>query len=109
MYQAGRPARDEWLSVRGLQYHINRWGPENGPVVLLLHGWMDCGATFQFLVDHLPQSWRIIAPDWRGFGESQWADDGYYFPEYLADLDTLIDHLSPESPVALIAVARWSY
>ena len=40
---------------------------------VLLHGFLDCGATWQFLVDRLPASWTMVAPDWRGFGDSEWA------------------------------------
>ncbi|MDY6942482.1 MAG: alpha/beta hydrolase [Pseudomonadota bacterium] len=102
MYQTIRSATSERLAVRGLCYHFHRWGSSDAPPVLLLHGWMDCGASFQFLVDHLPQGWHLIAPDWRGFGDSEWAQGGYYFPEYLADLDIIIDHFSPNAGVALV-------
>jgi len=61
----------------------------------MLHGWMDVGASFQFLVDALEQDWFVIAPDWRGFGCSEWCPDGYWFVDYLADLEALLDHFSP--------------
>jgi pimeloyl-ACP methyl ester carboxylesterase len=63
---------------------------------------MDAGATFQFLADALPPERSLIAPDWRGFGASAWPADGYWFPDYYADLDALIGELSPRSPVTLI-------
>ncbi len=69
----------------------------------MLHGWMDVSASFQFLVDAFRRDWRVIAPDWRGFGLSEWAkSDGYWFPDYFADLDRLLDHFQPEAPVILI-------
>jgi pimeloyl-ACP methyl ester carboxylesterase len=37
----------------------------------MMHGWMDVGASFQFVVDALQGDWHVIAPDWRGFGLSQ--------------------------------------
>jgi pimeloyl-ACP methyl ester carboxylesterase len=61
--------------------------------LILLHGWMDCAATFQLLADAAPEAlleYEWIAPDWRGFGQSAWASDGYWFPDYLADLDQLV-------------------
>ena len=61
----------------------------------MLHGWMDVGASFQFLVDALVRDWFVIAPDWRGFGRSEWCPDGYWFVDYLADLEALLDHYSP--------------
>ncbi len=63
---------------------------------------MDVGASFQFLVDALKQDWHIIAPDWRGFGLTEWPQDGYYFPDYIGDMDAIIDHYSPTEPVNLI-------
>lgn len=71
-------------------------------MLVLLHGTQDCSATFQFLVDRLSPTWRIVAPDWRGYGRSEWAREGYFFQDYLADLDVLLDRLSPREPVRLV-------
>jgi pimeloyl-ACP methyl ester carboxylesterase len=70
--------------------------------IVLLHGWMDTGATFQFLVDELPAGWSCAAPDWRGFGDTSWAPGGYWFPDYYADLDLLLDELCPGEAVTLL-------
>lgn len=85
--------------------HLTRWGPpssEAAPHVVLLHGWQDTGDTFQFVVDELARDWPLLAPDWRGFGRSEWPQDGYWFQDYFADLDALLDWLSPLEPVALV-------
>jgi pimeloyl-ACP methyl ester carboxylesterase len=38
--------------------------------------------------------WRLLAPDWRGFGLSEWAPGGVYtYNDYLADLDAMVDQL----------------
>lgn len=68
----------------------------------MLHGWMDVGASFQFLVDALTRDWHVLAPDWRGFGQSEWCQNGYWFADYLADLDALLDHFAGEDPVRLV-------
>jgi pimeloyl-ACP methyl ester carboxylesterase len=58
----------------------------------MLHGWMDVSASFQFVVDALPQDWGVIAPDWRGYGLTDRAPaDCYWFPDYLADLERVLD------------------
>ena len=104
-------ARSRFEPVRGLQYHVRIWGPEpapgSPPPLVLLHGWMDVGASFQFLVDALaaggdgPRS--ILALDWRGFGLTETPGaDTYWFPDYLADLDALLDRLVPEGPIDLL-------
>jgi pimeloyl-ACP methyl ester carboxylesterase len=104
-YQPLRQARHETLRVRGLDMHITRWGPPpaagESPLVLM-HGFMDAGGTFQFLVDALKQDWPVIALDWRGFGLSQWAPDGYFFHDYIADLDALLDQVSPFTPARIL-------
>ena len=92
-----------YYDVRGLRYHVRHWPGEGGPRVLLLHGWMDVSASFQFLVDALPAHWEVFAPDWRGYGLTDWGkSDCYWFPDYLADLDALLQQLSPQAPVDLV-------
>jgi pimeloyl-ACP methyl ester carboxylesterase len=102
IYQAKKIAHSEFISVRGLRYHIHLWGDAAKPKLFLFHGWMDVGASFQFLVDALKQDWYVIAPDWRGFGLSEWPKDGYYFPDYIGDMDAIIHHYSPTEAVNLI-------
>jgi pimeloyl-ACP methyl ester carboxylesterase len=58
--------------------------------------------SFQFVVDEMADDWYLIAPDWRGFGDSQWQPGGYWFPDYLADLEAIIDSFCPSSPVRLV-------
>jgi pimeloyl-ACP methyl ester carboxylesterase len=67
-----------------------------------VHGWGDSGATFQFLADQLPTERTLLAFDARGFGRTEWPQDGYWFPDYLADLDAILDQLSPHQPVDLL-------
>jgi pimeloyl-ACP methyl ester carboxylesterase len=90
------------VPVRGLDYHVRTWGEARAPKIFMLHGWMDVGASFQFLVDALQGEWLVIAPDWRGFGLSAWASEGYWFADYLADLDALLDHFTPDEPARLV-------
>jgi pimeloyl-ACP methyl ester carboxylesterase len=69
---------------------------------VLLHGWLDAGATFQFMVDAFEQNRPLAALDWRGFGRSEWPQQGYWFPDYLADLDAVLDQLSPTAPARIV-------
>ena len=97
-----KSSRSEFHSINGLRYHVRLWGEPNQPKLFLLHGWMDISASFQFLVDALERDWRVIAPDWRGFGLSAWIGNAYYFPDYFSDLDRLLDHYQADSPVNLV-------
>ena len=63
-----KSSRSEFITVRGLRYHVRHWGSDDAPKLFMLHGWMDVSASFQFVVDCLQRDWHVIAPDWRGFG-----------------------------------------
>ena len=99
---AFRPSRQETVAIRGLSYNVRHWGEPGAPVLFMLHGWMDASATFQFVVDALRHDWHVIAPDWRGYGASDQLRRPYWFPEYYADLDALLDHYSPGQPARLV-------
>ena len=71
--------------------------------MFLLHGWMDVSASFQFMVDALRADWDVYAPDWRGYGLTEWGkSDSYWFPDYVADLDRLLESLESEKAVNLV-------
>ncbi len=78
-----------------------RWG-DRGPLLVYLHGWGDTGRSFQHVAAYLADTYSVVAIDWRGFGQSFRPPGNYYFPDYLADLDGILQHLSPEAPVTLI-------
>ena len=107
MYQVQKPSQSTFVPIRHLQYHVRQWGSpstEQVPLVLV-HGWMDVAASWQFMVDALQTDRWIIAPDWRGFGltrEPGPAPDSYWFADYLVDLDLLLDHFAQERPIDLV-------
>jgi pimeloyl-ACP methyl ester carboxylesterase len=98
-----KPSRSEYIPIRGLQYHVRHWGDEGAPKLFMVHGWMDMSASFQFVVDCLRRDWHVIAPDWRGFGLTRNPGvDSYWFPDYLGDLDALLDHYAADEAVNLL-------
>ena len=94
-------SRSEFLRIRGLRCHVRRWGDPAKPQLFITHGWLDVSATFQPLVAPLLDRWQVLMPDWRGFGYSEWPQDGYWFYDYVADLEAVLDHYSPDEPVLL--------
>ena len=78
-----------------MRHHVLTWGDASAPKLFALHGWMDVGASFQFLVDALASEWFVVAPDLRGFGRTDWQPQGYWFADYLADLEALLNHFAP--------------
>jgi len=101
-YEPRIPRRSVRHPVRGVDYQVNEWGDQGLPLLLLLHGFNDTGASFQFFVDALVKDWFVIAPDWRGFGESRSRAQSYWFPDYIADLGVLLDLYSPRDPARLV-------
>ena len=108
MYKEKRIFRSEFVPIRGLSYHVQIWeGPgsqsTNLPALVLVHGWMDVAASYPFMVDALSDAFaqgrRVIAPDWRGFGKTNGSADCYWMPDYLADLDFLLDHYTQEKTI----------
>jgi pimeloyl-ACP methyl ester carboxylesterase len=100
-------SRSEFIAAHGVRLHVRRWGRADAPMLFMLHGWMDVGASFQFVVDALGDGWQVIAPDMRGFGLSDWpvAERGggsYWIQDYLGDLDALLDHYAPTGEVNLV-------
>jgi pimeloyl-ACP methyl ester carboxylesterase len=93
--------RSQHVELRGAAIHLLRWGDERAPKLFLLHGWMDVAASFQFLVDALTRHFHVLAPDLRGFGRSAWQPDGYWFADYVADLDALLARFAPDERVRL--------
>ena len=107
-YVERRPSLSRFLTVRGLRYHALQWGDESlvrpdRPPLVMVHGWMDVAASFQFVVDAFAADRLVLAPDWRGFGltETQPATDTYWYPDYLGDLEALLDQIAPGRAVDL--------
>jgi pimeloyl-ACP methyl ester carboxylesterase len=104
-YAVRRESSSHFVHARGLRHHVLQWGdaslvaPERPPLVML-HGWMDVAASFQFVVDAMPSDRFVLALDWRGFGLTDTpAADSYWFPDYLGDLEAVLDRLGQGWPL----------
>lgn len=95
------PARTEVVrdDVRLAVWH---WGDPASPPIVLVHGWGDSGATFAAVAASLAQDFFLVAPDLRGFGESPATPGGYWFPDYLKDLDACLDAMTRARPITLV-------
>lgn len=93
--------------ANGLTQRVTEWSPaEPRAVVLLLHGFMDAGGTWDLVAPSLAEAGlRALAPDLRGFGDGPRLPAGsyYYFPDYVLDVADLVDALvPPEVPLAVV-------
>ncbi len=93
------------LLLNNLTFHINTWGNPKKPKLFLFHGWLDSGASFDFLVKHLQDRFYCIAPDLRGYGKSSHPKNplGSFFFEYIADVHALLNALAPDEKVKVLA------
>ena len=96
---------DGYMEADGLRLHYLDWGARQGPTVLLLHGFAQSGHSFDFVSLSLSDRFRVVAPDLRGHGESDWSPDGDYRREtMLADVIRLVETLDL-APVALVGLS----
>jgi len=61
------------VQARGITHNVHVWGPEDGTPVLLIHGNCSSGAYWEPFVRALLAgggSWRVVAPDLRGYGDT---------------------------------------
>lgn len=91
-------AREREVDLDGLRIALLEWGPENGPPVLCLHGWLDNAASFAPLAPHLADL-RLVAPDLPGHGHSDHrpAGSSYHTLEWVGDVLRLADALEIET------------
>src|SRR5271168_1392361 len=71
-------------------------GPQDAPVILLLHGFPTSSNMFRNLIPRLAGSFRLIAPDYPGYGQSSMPDHksfAYTFENYAKVVDQLVQHL----------------
>ena len=102
---AGATAHD--ISTDRLTMHYIDYGPADGTPVVMIHGNLSTGRFFEHLLTGMPDGYRFILPDMRGFGDTErvpmdatrgladWADDAY----------SLVEALGITAPVHL---AGWS-
>ncbi len=76
----------------GLAISYREWGRPDGPVAILLHGLGSDGGSWELVGPTIGERFRCIAPDARGHGDSDWADD-YSFPALVDDVRAVMDAL----------------
>ena len=79
----------------GVTLNVATAGPEDGPAIVLLHGFPESHRTWRGLVPLLSRRYRLVMPDQRGFAGSDAPQDKseYATDRIVADLFALIDRL----------------
>ncbi|WP_394846402.1 alpha/beta hydrolase [Pendulispora brunnea] len=103
--------RSHRVRANGLVHHVIEWNPHedgrrsNVPTIVLLHGFMDAARSWDLVVPHLLQGGlRVIAPDLRGFGDTERVPQGgyYHFSDYVADVAGIVDELCGDATFHLV-------
>ena len=91
--------RERFIDANGLKHHVLEWDNDaSDTTVVLLHGFLDLSWSFARVAARLMANYHVIAPDFRGHGDTQWVGAGgyYYFPDYILDLVRLLPELTRE-------------
>ena len=83
----------------GAALHYLDWGGD-GPPMVLIHATGFMGAIWRPIAEQLAKTFRVVALDQRGHGDSPPSADGYSFELFADDLQRLIDTLELEAPLA---------
>ena len=98
-------ARTSFVTTDGLQLAADIGGPEDAPLVILMHGggqtrhsWAGAGKAL------VEAGYRVVNLDSRGHGESDWsAERAYGLDARIADIDAVI--VGRERPFALVGAS----
>ncbi len=97
----------EYRRIRSGELELATWiqGNADGPTLLMVHGYPDDHRVWDKVIEHLAADYRIVTYDTRGSGQSDKPETTRDFRlEYLAgDLANVVDAVSPDQPVHLIA------
>jgi pimeloyl-ACP methyl ester carboxylesterase len=90
------PTRYRTAQIGGLSIFYREAGPKDAPTILLLHGLPSSSRMFEPLFARLSDSYHLVAPDYPGFGHSDWPDPkqfAYTFDHYADIMNRFIETL----------------
>ena len=82
--------------IGSITMHWVAAGSDAGETVVLLHGWPQTWYEWRHLIPVLAEGYRVIAPDLRGWGETERPTDGFDVATAGSDVRNLLDHLDVE-------------
>lgn len=97
--------RDSQVQRGNVTLAVRTWSEDKSPTVILVHGYPDANTVWEKVAEQLSQHMRVVAYDVRGAGQSS-APKGrsaYKLSELRDDLTAVMDAVSPNEPVHLVA------
>jgi pimeloyl-ACP methyl ester carboxylesterase len=100
-----RPLRSGMIQGDGVRLAYACWGRAQQPTIVLVHGYPDSSEVWGPLIQYLAQDFHVVTYDVRGAGQSEApaTKEGYQLPHLMRDFKAVIDHVSPQRPVHLVA------
>ena len=91
-----------FIRVNGLSLHYLEWGEATNPALILLHGGSAHAHWWDHIASTLARTYRVLALDLRGHGESGWTrPPAYEIADYVADLEGIVAALALDAPVLM--------
>jgi pimeloyl-ACP methyl ester carboxylesterase len=84
--------RDATVTLGGLRFHYRDWGRPTAPALVILHGGSSFAAAWDPVAAALADHFRVVVPDLRGHGETDWAPD-YSLDALTGDVERLAEAL----------------
>ena len=98
----GRPS--EVMSADGTRLHVEVFGPDDAPTILLIHGWLESIELWHHQIRELSRDFRVVAYDLRGHGRSGQPSNGAYNDDLLADdMQAVLEAKLPPGELCLAA------
>ncbi|OJV20618.1 MAG: hydrolase [Dyadobacter sp. 50-39] len=88
--------KHQYIKINGVNIFYREAGPQDAPVLVLLHGYPSSSHMFRNLITNLSDRFRLIAPDYPGYGRSEQppiAEFSYTFENYSKIVQALLDEL----------------
>ena len=98
------PVRRSRIDAGDVKLAVNQRGDPAHPTLVLVHGYPDTQAVWDELAGLLADRFHVVSYDVRGAGASTapGSTAGYAFPLLIADLEAVIQAVSPDRPVHLV-------
>ncbi len=90
---AGVEVEHRFVEARGLRFHVALAGPQDGPPLLVLHGWPQHWFEWRKVLPALAEHHRVVLPDLRGLGWTDAPPSGYEKENLADDVLALLDTL----------------
>jgi epoxide hydrolase 4 len=89
-----------YATINGIRMHYVQAGTGD-QLVVLLHGFPECWYSWRYQIPLLAEQYTVVAPDMRGYNETEKPKSGYELDVLVADIAALIKHMGRERAIVI--------